>query len=260
MRAIRDLQLLGRTKSRAHKGRARRPAVEGLEQRSLLSAVHHAHHAMIHVSNHLAGKSSSEQHARVSISDHHGEKANSFQQTNLVSDQAGVAQIQDTNLVNSWGVAFSSTSPFWVSDNMTGVSTLYRVAKDPMTNQDTVTKVPLTVSIPLPTGVMPPPPAAPTGIVHNGTSDFVVSQGTGTAKKSGPGIFIFSTEDGTISAWNPTVDPTHAILAVDNSGAGAVYKGLAMASSGGANFLYASNIHDGTIDVFDTNFQPATQF
>ena len=93
----------------------------------------------------------------------------------------------------------------------------------------------------------------PTGIVSNGTSDFVVSQGG----KSGASAFIFATEDGTIAGWNPGVDP-NAVLAVDNSGSGAVYKGLAMGSSGGKNYIYATNFNSGKVDVFDTNFAPHT--
>jgi uncharacterized protein (TIGR03118 family) len=83
-----------------------------------------------------------------------------------------------------------------------------------------------------------------------------VSQGG----KSGKSFFIFDTEDGTISGWNPTVDATHAILAVDNSASGAVYKGLAIASTGSGNFLYAANFHSGMVDMFNGTFTKIKSF
>jgi uncharacterized protein (TIGR03118 family) len=124
-----------------------------------------------------------------------------------------------------------------------------------------------------------PPPAsapgttsAPTGIVFNGTSDFVVSfTDTHGHTTSGPAAFIFATEDGTISGWNPGVSPTgsspsvQAVLAVDNSASGAVYKGLTevtMPTTGGAlpagQYLFATNFHSGNIDVFDSSFKPVS--
>jgi len=90
----------------------------------------------------------------------------------------------------------------------------------------------------------------PTGIVFNGTTDFTVSQGG----KSGVGAFIFSGEGGTITAWSPTVSPTAAIVVFDDGSGGAVYKGLALASNSGANFLYATDFHNNKVDVFDRNF------
>ncbi|MFL5800918.1 MAG: TIGR03118 family protein [Roseiflexaceae bacterium] len=166
---------------------------------------------------------------------------NTFQQVNLVSDIPGLALHTDPDLVNPWGISHSNTSPFWVSDNGTGVSTLYNGAG---------AKVALTVTIPPPAGSAPGTTATPTGQVSNGTADFVVTNGT----TSGSSRFIFATEDGTISGWNPAVDATHAILAVDNSGAAAIYKGLAIGANASGNFLYAANFHAGTIDVFDKNF------
>jgi uncharacterized protein (TIGR03118 family) len=162
-------------------------------------------------------------------------------QTNLVSDIPGLAATTDPNLVNPWGIASSPTSPFWIADNGTGVSTLYNGAGQP---------IPLVVTIPPPAGSPPGATAAPTGTVFNPTSDFVVLQGMA----SGPSRFLFATEDGTISGWNPTVDLTHAILAVDNSASGAIYKGLALGNNGTGNFLYAANFHASTVDVFDHNF------
>jgi uncharacterized protein (TIGR03118 family) len=172
-----------------------------------------------------------------------------YQQTNLVSDLPNVAKFQDPNLVNPWGLSHSSTSPWWVSDNGTGVSTLYNGQ-----GQAFPLGSPLVVTIPPPAGSPAGTTAAPTGNVFNGTSGFVVTEGG----KSGPSFFIFATEDGTIAGWNPTVDMTHAVLAVDNSASGAIYKGLAIGSNGSGAFIYATNFHAGTIDVFDSNFAPAT--
>src|SRR5262249_48946906 len=99
-----------------------------------------------------------------------------------------------------------------------------------------------------------PGPSAPTGQVFNPTSDFVVTENG----RSGPAFFIFATEDGTIAGWNPQVDARSAVLAVDNSESGAVYKGLALGTSSAGNVLYATTFHAGTVDVFDASFAPIT--
>ncbi len=157
---------------------------------------------------------------------------------NLVSDQAGVADHMDANLVNSWGITASSTSPWWVADNGTNVSTLYDgngVAQFPPT--------PLVVSV----------DGNPTGTVFNGSSGFVVSDGNG---HSGPSVFMFATEGGTIRGWNPAVPPpprsTQSFVVVDRTGEGAVFKGLAIAG----NRLYATDFHNAKVDVFDSSFAP----
>jgi uncharacterized protein (TIGR03118 family) len=172
-----------------------------------------------------------------------------YQQTNLVSNLPNIAQFQDSNLVNPWGLSHSPTSPWWVSDNGAGVATLY--------NGDGTARS-LVVTIPPPAGSPAGTTAAPTGNVFNGTSGFVVTE----AGKSGPSLFIFATEDGTISGWNPSVDLTHAILAVDRStvGAGAVYKGLAIASNASGTFIYATNFRFGTVEMFDSSFNLVGSF
>ncbi|HEY6090403.1 MAG TPA: TIGR03118 family protein [Gemmatimonadales bacterium] len=157
-----------------------------------------------------------------------------YAQHNLVSDGAVSADLVDPDLVNAWGLVASATSPWWVSDNGTDKSTLY--------NGTTGAKVPLTVSV----------PGAPTGVVFNGGSGFVVSNGTA----SGPARFIFATEDGTIRGWNPAVAGTQTEVAVDNSAAGAIYKGLTIATTPAGDRLYATNFHAGTVDVFDAQFHP----
>ena len=158
-----------------------------------------------------------------------------YEQHNLVSDGPVPADFVDPALVNAWGLVASPTSPFWVADNGTGLSTLY--------NGNTGAKVALTVTV----------PGKPTGVVFNGGASFVVTNGT----QSGPARFIFASEDGTISGWNPAVPPsTQAHVAVDNSASGAVYKGLAIATTAAGDFLYATNFHAGTVDVFDHAFHP----
>jgi uncharacterized protein (TIGR03118 family) len=170
-----------------------------------------------------------------------------FTQTNLVADVAGGAANTDAHLLNPWGIAYAPTGPFWVSDNHSGVSTLYNGSGVPFP-----TPTPLVVTIPPPGGSSDP--AAPTGIVFNGTAEFVVTEGT----ESGPSLFIFSTEDGTLAGWSQAVDAANAILTVDNSATDAIYKGLALGSNAAGNFLFATDFHNGRVDVFDKNFAPAT--
>ena len=159
--------------------------------------------------------------------------------TNLVSDGTIPAAHTDANLVNAWGLTATGSSPWWVANNATGTSTLY--------NGDGVAQFP-------PTPLVVNVPNAPTGAVANTTSDFLVSSGGPKA------VFIFATEDGTIRGWNPGVPPpplsTQTETLVDSSAAGSVYKGLAIGSADGNNFLYANDFVNGKIDVFDKNFQP----
>ena len=165
------------------------------------------------------------------------EAQNAYLQRNLVSDLPGLASTTDTNLVNPWGIAFSGTGPFWISDNHSGLSTLYNSSGALQS---------LLVTVPPPAGGTPP--AAPTGIVFNGTTGFLVTTGA-------PAHFIFSTEDGTIIGWNTG---TNAALKADNSASGAVYKGLAIGTNAGGVYLYATDFHNGRIDVFDTNYGPVS--
>ena len=173
-----------------------------------------------------------------------------YLQTNLVSDLAGVAQFTDRDLVNPWGLVHGPATPWWVADNGTGVSTLY-------TGQGV--KVPLTVTVPVPAGSPAGTTAAPTGVIFNGNGGFNVSENG----KSFSSLFIFDTEDGTISGWNPNfVDRTHAVLAVDRSnvGKGAVYKGLAIGSNASGTFIFATNFRFGRVEMFDSNFNLVGSF
>jgi uncharacterized protein (TIGR03118 family) len=148
----------------------------------------------------------------------------------LASDTSASAPVTDPSLVNGWGLSAGPTSPWWVSNNGTNTSTLYN---------GTGGKQALTVAV----------PGGPTGTVFNGAAaDFVVSQNG----KSGAARFLFATEDGTILGWSPAVNGSTAIAGVDRSAAGAVYKGLATM----ADRLYATDFHNGRVDVFDSSFNP----
>ena len=163
-----------------------------------------------------------------------------YVQTNLVSDIKGLARTSDPNLQNPWGVSQNTQGQFRVADNATGVSTEYSAAGK-------IIGTPVT--IPTPPGVTPP--SAPNGNVFNTTSDFVISHDG----KSAPATVIFSSENGTIVGFNPAVDPSEGILEADLSQSGAVFKTLTAGSVNGANYIYASDFHNGTVDVFNGQFQ-----
>lgn len=206
---------------------------------------------------------------------------NGFVETDLVANKSPLTDangivhtpvVPDPNLVNPWGVGESTGSPFWISDNNSGVSTLYRVtATVPVATQA------LVVSIPTP-GDPLGNSGTPTGLVFNinggATGGFKVSGVDATGKPAtASAAFLFSTEDGTILGWNPGVNPVGfdpvrdkskagklAIIAVDNStnpnaANGAVYKGLAIATdSSGRTLLYATNFRSGKVEVYDNTF------
>lgn len=152
-----------------------------------------------------------------------------YAQTNLVGNVAGVANKTDSQLSNPWGIAFLAGQPFWIANNNGGTSTLY----DALGNKQAGT-----VTIPS-AAVSPCSPGCPTGIVANATADF------------GGSDFIFDSEDGIVANWS---SGTSAVVALDNSAALAVYKGLALLNNGTSNFLLAANFRSGKIDVLDRNF------
>lgn len=154
---------------------------------------------------------------------------NRYIQTNLVSDLPGEAAHQDADLVNPWGIVAGPSTPFWIADNHTGLSTLYNGAG---------TKLPLVVTVPPAAGNTGP--GAPTGLVFNGSSGF------------GGARFIYDSEDGTLSAWS---SGTSATLQA-TSPTGSVYKGLAIGSGATGQMLYAANFGLGKVDVFDSTFKP----
>jgi uncharacterized protein (TIGR03118 family) len=155
---------------------------------------------------------------------------NAFSVTSLVADSGSSAASDDASLVNGWGLSAGPTTPWWVSDNGTNLSTLY---------SGTGAKVALTVSV----------PGGPTGTVFNGSaSDFAVSENG----KGGAARFLFATEAGTILGWTPTVNATTAIAGVDRSAQKADYKGLTTMN----DRLYATDFHNNRVDVFDAAFKP----
>jgi uncharacterized protein (TIGR03118 family) len=158
-----------------------------------------------------------------------------YQQINLVSDLPGVAQIQDTNLVNAWGLSSSSTSPFWVSDNGTGVSTLYAVTND-AADVEHVVKQGLTVTIPGEGNV--------TGQLFNNTTGFHSN------------AFLFVSEDGTISGWRGALGAAAEVLAVRTN---AAYKGVTLAGTTNAPLLLAANFAEGTVDAYDGSMNLVAQ-
>ena len=181
--------------------------------------------------------------------------AQRYHQFNILSDVPGVAKTTDTQgqLVNPWGIAFSATGPFWISDNGSGQSTIY--AGSPVVQQGLVVTVP---AAPGGDG------GTPTGIVFNGTGTFGVTENG----VSGSSFFIFATEDGTLAGWNPAVDLHNAVRVVDNSlpggvdhsELGAVYKGLAIVTTPTGSFIYATNFRDRKVEVYDSNFTYVKSF
>jgi uncharacterized protein (TIGR03118 family) len=166
---------------------------------------------------------------------------NAYLVHNLVADQPGIADNTDPNMVNPWGFATSASSPFWITDGGTGLSTVYSSNGTPSATKPTV-----------PPSAKDTAPSTPTGIVYNGTGGFLV-QGHAPS-------FIFVTADGTVSAWASAVSATAAQLMVDNGAAGAAYYGLAISATttNAAPLLYAANFATGNIDIFDTNFKPVS--
>ena len=157
---------------------------------------------------------------------------NAFTVTPLVSNQAGVAAHQDPLLVNAWGLAASSSSPWWVADNETSVSTIYD-------GTGATFRPPVTIGT----------DQGPTGIVFNGSSGFQIAP-------NAPARFIFATESGTIWGWNPNVAANDAVLTPADSGTESIYKGLAIA----AGQLYATDFHNDRVDVFNGSWQLVNQF
>jgi len=169
-----------------------------------------------------------------------------FAATTLVSDLPVANSLysnanSDPHLIKAWGVAFNPKGFAWVANNGTSTSTLYDGNGVPQS---------LVVSIP-PGGAGS---AMPTGIVFNGHQDFMVTQ-NGT---TGPSAFIFVGQAGTLSGWSPGVDMTHAVKVFDGGGAGTVYTGLAIASQGASDFLYAADFRHATVDMFDSTFTKVT--
>jgi uncharacterized protein (TIGR03118 family) len=164
-----------------------------------------------------------------------------YVETSLVSNLSGRALHTDPLLVNAWGLAYAPGNPFWISDEGTGWSTLYDGMGNPQALQ---------VVIPSANGTSA---GSPTGIVANpSTTDFPV-QGWSS-------VFLFATLDGTISGWAPQSNPTQAIIAVNNSGSNASYTGLAVTNKPSGNSLFAADINNNKVDIYDANFNFVSSF
>jgi uncharacterized protein (TIGR03118 family) len=156
-----------------------------------------------------------------------------YQATNLVSNQAKTANTTDPLLVNAWGLVHGHGSPWWISDENSGWSTLY---------DKNGTKIPLNVLIPTAGG---DGPGTPTGIVFNGnSSEFKI--------KGGQAVFMFATLDGTISGWVPSVNSSTATIAITTPGAS--YTGLTISTNPSNNVLLAADNANNKIDIYDNNF------
>jgi len=164
-----------------------------------------------------------------------------YTRINLVSNASGIAPATDPRLINPWGISRGSGSPWWVSDKATGFSTLYNGAG---------AKQSLIVTIsPADPNNKKTPTGTPTGTIFNGSqTDFLLAP----AK---PALFLFSTIDGTIAGWNPTVAATLAVTVVKTTD-GSSYTGLTSAFINGKSYVYAANFSKGRVDVYDNAFQP----
>src|SRR5437016_1859390 len=173
--------------------------------------------------------------------------AQHYTQTNLVSNTAGVAPVTDPQLINPWGLSRNSGSPWWVSDQATGFSTLYNGAG---TKQSLIVTIP-----PSDPNNKNTPTGTPTGTIANSSpTDFLLAPGK-------PAVFLFSTIDGTIAGWNPTVavaqgaaPPSTQAVTVVKTSYGSSYTGLTSAFIEGNRFLYAANFTKGHVDVYDNAF------
>ncbi len=173
--------------------------------------------------------------------------AQHYTQTNLVSDLANQGAVTvDPNLKNPWGITRSATSPWWINNEGTGTASLYNGQGQP------IAALPF-VTVPTPTGTGT---STPTGTFFNGSQDFdLVAGNPATAS-----IFLFATKDGTISGWNPAVEPRTAVIKVNESAQKAVFMGQTWAVIDGQHFIFAANFHDADVEIFDANFNRVGQF
>jgi uncharacterized protein (TIGR03118 family) len=205
--------------------------------------------------------------------------AQQYIRTNLVSNVpvTPAASVSDPNLQNAWGLVHGPGTPWWISNNAGGTSTLYDTSglnplnpamQTPPPVLLPVTIVPLNAlggmpgnGVKIPNAPSQPAPGSPTGVMFNGSAtDFLLTPTVGNTPGK-PALFIFVTEDGTVQGWNPGVNATTAIIKVDNSKVpdkqnGAVYKGATIAEINGKEFILAANFRSRRVDVFDSNFQP----
>jgi len=167
--------------------------------------------------------------AAIAVTPLRAAQGNAFRVVPLVSDQPGVAPNTDPNLVNAWGLTSGPTTPWWVADNGTDKSTLYRGSDGQ------------------PQALVVDVHNAPTGTVFNPTTGFALPTG-------GAARFLFDTEEGKVLGWNPAQGTTAVVVADLNDDA--IYKGLAIAATSAGPRLYAADFHNAKVDVFDGSFTP----
>jgi uncharacterized protein (TIGR03118 family) len=191
-------------------------------------------------------------------------KAQHYTQTNLVSNIAGQAPLQDPNLQNPWGlVASPAGSPWWVSNNADGTSTLYSITTNSTTGALEANLIAINPApnefVTVPNAPSQPAPGSPSGIMFNGSAtDFLLAPGDAAA-------FLFVSEDGTVQGWSPKVNRASSVIVVDhsqvpNAANGAVYKGATIAEIDGKLYILAANFRSGKIDIFDTTFKQVPLF
>jgi uncharacterized protein (TIGR03118 family) len=165
----------------------------------------------------------------------HSQAANSYKQTNLVSDGSVQAQTTDPQLINPWGIAVGQQTPFWINTAGTGLSEVY----DGGGNKQFVVQIPPATGGQSNAG-------SPAGIAFNpSTTDFIIPHSTAA-------IFIFGSLDGTISAWNASL--ANAQVVVDGNGSGASYTGLAIEKNGANSYILAANFNAASVDLYETEF------
>jgi uncharacterized protein (TIGR03118 family) len=172
-----------------------------------------------------------------------------FERVDLAADREGLSDVTDPNLVSPMGLQVAPSGNFWVANNATGTVTVYERDGTPLP-----ASAPLVITLPVPAGQAPETPARVTGVAYYGGSGLEISSGDLRASAR----FVFVTREGTISGYNPNVDGAAAVMAVDNSATGAVYRGLSVVSLRSGARLYVTNFNAGSVDVFDESFAPAS--
>jgi len=167
-----------------------------------------------------------------------------YARTDLVADRPGQAPVSDGNPINPWGLAYGPDTPFWIGNNGTGTMTVYNGDGEPQPKGN-----PLVVSLPVPKGSSDSA-ASPTGVVYHDGDGFEVSVGGDRASSR----FLIATEQGTIIGWSPDLTPEQGIIVVDESAAGAIFKGVAL-SEGRDRRLYATDFHNGVVRVYDSQLK-----
>jgi uncharacterized protein (TIGR03118 family) len=171
-----------------------------------------------------------------------------FSRSDLAADTEGVAPRSDANLVNPVGLQLSPGGNFWVANNATGTVTVYQPDGTPLPTDE-----PLQVTLPVPPAATAP--AAVTGVAYNSGFGLVIDSGEQRATAR----YLFVTEEGTLLGFNPDLGGATAVIAVDSSASGAVYRGLSVVPFRLGSYVYVTNFSAGTVDVFDPSFVPATE-